>query len=285
MVFLFQKWFWRGAQSALFYYASCPLSKTPSPSGKEKAENKASQSQDGVYKSRPGTQNPGWNEEIMLGPGPPTRRIGKKEMRKRDKIRRKIAESLDLDASRPGNSRGPVFKSHSSTSRPSTKDTNTTNSRPANPTKRSSDVTNGRTNANKSKSKTIPSKNATSKKRFSILRRRSKVKNKPIAEALNHRDFSWNNWKNCAKFEYYEEPLFHLKGKGFSLLSTEPDDSAYYYARNPEVNDLHPPVVSAMPRSRAECAWMFEPPPSAAIMMGREPENRRKTDMEEAFRK
>ena len=43
----------------------------------------------------------------------------------------------------------------------------------------------------------------------------------------------------------------------------------YHRARNPEVNDLHPPVVSQLPNTRAEAAWMLLPPPSAAVMEAR----------------
>lgn len=42
-----------------------------------------------------------------------------------------------------------------------------------------------------------------------------------------------------------------------------------YYSRNPEVNDLHPPIV-ATPRNKSETRWMLQPPPSAKVMEGRE---------------
>jgi hypothetical protein len=43
----------------------------------------------------------------------------------------------------------------------------------------------------------------------------------------------------------------------------------YSRARHPEVNDLHPPVVSQLPATKAEVAWMFQPPPSRAVMEGK----------------
>ena len=43
-----------------------------------------------------------------------------------------------------------------------------------------------------------------------------------------------------------------------------------YYARNPAINDLHPPVVSATPPTMAEAQWMLQPPPRAKIMDGKE---------------
>ncbi|KAE8443072.1 hypothetical protein EG329_002395 [Mollisiaceae sp. DMI_Dod_QoI] len=50
--------------------------------------------------------------------------------------------------------------------------------------------------------------------------------------------------------------------------------SNYYIAKNPPVNDLHPPVVSTAPSSRDETRWMLQPPPTAKIMEGKERVNR-----------
>jgi hypothetical protein len=47
-----------------------------------------------------------------------------------------------------------------------------------------------------------------------------------------------------------------------------------YIARNPAVNDLHPPVVSTHPTRKSETRWMLQPPPSAKIMEGKERANR-----------
>ncbi|KAI9665241.1 MAG: hypothetical protein M1829_005779 [Trizodia sp. TS-e1964] len=43
----------------------------------------------------------------------------------------------------------------------------------------------------------------------------------------------------------------------------------YFVARNPPVNELHPPVVSSPPRCQSEMKWMLQPPPSAKIMEGK----------------
>ena len=43
-----------------------------------------------------------------------------------------------------------------------------------------------------------------------------------------------------------------------------------YTAKNPAVNDLHPPVVSTQPTHRNEIKWMLQPPPSAKVMEGKE---------------
>ncbi len=56
-------------------------------------------------------------------------------------------------------------------------------------------------------------------------------------------------------------------------------------ARNPPVNDLHPPVVSTAPSSREETRWMLQPPPSAKIMEGKERVNRNRADSDRSGRR
>ena len=46
-----------------------------------------------------------------------------------------------------------------------------------------------------------------------------------------------------------------------------------YYARNPEINDLHPPIVGT-PMDKSQTRWMLQPPPSARVMEGKERANR-----------
>lgn len=52
--------------------------------------------------------------------------------------------------------------------------------------------------------------------------------------------------------------------------SDDENPRSYYLARNPPVNDLHPPVVSTQPASRDETRWMLQPPPPAKVMEGKE---------------
>ncbi|KAI9827491.1 MAG: hypothetical protein M1832_004841 [Thelocarpon impressellum] len=52
----------------------------------------------------------------------------------------------------------------------------------------------------------------------------------------------------------------------------------YYTARNPPVNELHPPVVSTQPANKAETRWMLQPPPSAKVMSGKERANVSRSD-------
>ncbi|RDW88881.1 hypothetical protein BP6252_00913 [Coleophoma cylindrospora] len=61
-----------------------------------------------------------------------------------------------------------------------------------------------------------------------------------------------------------------LEGRRSSKGVKEENPESYYYARNPPVNDLHPPVVSTQPTHRDQTRWMLQPPPSAKIMEGKE---------------
>ncbi|KAL9092332.1 MAG: hypothetical protein Q9165_004506 [Trypethelium subeluteriae] len=59
------------------------------------------------------------------------------------------------------------------------------------------------------------------------------------------------------------------KGRGKSYSRTE----MMYIARNPPVNDLHPPVVSTPSSNLHETRWMLQPPPRAKVMSGKERAN------------
>ena len=63
---------------------------------------------------------------------------------------------------------------------------------------------------------------------------------------------------------------------GISRTGTD-SSAGYYYSRNPEVNDLHPPIVNT-PTDRSQTRWMLQPPPSAKVMEGKERTNRSRSD-------
>jgi hypothetical protein len=65
----------------------------------------------------------------------------------------------------------------------------------------------------------------------------------------------------------------------------EEERNPYYAARNPPVNDLHPPVVSTQPTSRGATRWMLQPPPSAKVMEGKERANRPRSESQGSSRK
>ncbi|KAK6200841.1 hypothetical protein LQW54_009505 [Pestalotiopsis sp. IQ-011] len=55
-----------------------------------------------------------------------------------------------------------------------------------------------------------------------------------------------------------------------------PTDRADFYApaKNPPVNEYHPPIVSQRPRNKDAAKWMLQPPPSAKVMEGKVPVSR-----------
>lgn len=81
MVFLTESWFWRGTQSAVFYYLSCsPLAERKQKSklrkqaarAREEKENSPIYAQPGVIRQPdPFQTNEEWAQEIVEGPGPP----------------------------------------------------------------------------------------------------------------------------------------------------------------------------------------------------------------------
>lgn len=78
---------------------------------------------------------------------------------------------------------------------------------------------------------------------------------------------SGEGW-NRQRYQREDEILWGVDGEVISRSGSA--SGSYYVARNPAVNDLHPPVVSTQPTHRSETKWMLQPPPSARIMEGKE---------------
>ncbi|PGH17197.1 hypothetical protein AJ79_01335 [Helicocarpus griseus UAMH5409] len=81
---------------------------------------------------------------------------------------------------------------------------------------------------------------------------------------------------NRIRYQREDEELWgggaEIKGSSVGLVgrgrASTAGSAKYYIARNPEVNDLHPPV-SCGPMNKAETRWMLQPPPSAKVMAGK----------------
>ena len=222
MTFLIESWFWRGTQSAIFYYLSCaPCTKVNDQRKKRKQAKraKAEREMEGTFRHPlPSGTNPGWNEEINLGPGPPPKRLNKEQAKRRKRILLKPPETRKLD----------------SAGAPSSTGTGTT----------SMDTMDGQ----------------------------------GISQDLSRT--SGEGW-NFRRYQREDEMLWGLEhvdtasSDGSSpALRVGKAGKYHYYARNPEVNELHPPVVSTQPTSRKETQWMLQPPPRAKIMEGKERANR-----------
>lgn len=210
---LTSNWFWRGTQSAIFYYISCaPCSKIAYRRKRKKESRKAEAEKEkegeGYKHILPSSTNPYWNEEIALGPGPPPKRSNKE----RDKGRLK---ERDLESGCLNSNVGTVSGSDG-TGRPE------------------------------------------------------------LPLDLEHTEAGWNK----KRYHREDELLWGRDDDSKISLESSPlsrsgsSRGTYYSARNPAVNDLHPPVVSSQPTSRNETLWMLQPPPKAKIMEGKERRSR-----------
>lgn len=208
-------WFWRGTQSAIFYYLSCAPCTGWAYRHKQQRENKRArnerdESEEGVYRHPlPFNTNTYWQEEMTLGPGP-TRRGHKGK----------------ADSARRLNTGGQGSSADAS----------------------SLDTT-------------------------LVMNSLDGVEN--MVEARESGGEGWN----VRRYQRPDELLWGLNlglpGHGKGVKSTTSMDSETYFpARNPAVNDLHPPVVSTHPAKSEELRWMLQPPPPAKIMEGKERDNR-----------
>ncbi|KAL9098964.1 MAG: hypothetical protein Q9163_005470 [Psora crenata] len=198
MTFLTEAWFWRGTQSAVFYYLSCaPCSKVAyhRKQRRDAKRAKAEREMAGAFQQPlPSGTNPYWNEEIILGPGPPRKRAPK-EKGKRRAI--SMVESSKLESG------GEQSRSTTRTGRTSM---DTTDSQ---------------------------------------------------AMSQEYNRSSGEGW-NRQRYQRQDEALWGRESvetestAGLSSVSRSASGNGhhYCYARNPEVNELHPPVVSTRPTSR-----------------------------------
>ncbi|KAL9582365.1 MAG: hypothetical protein Q9212_003345, partial [Teloschistes hypoglaucus] len=204
-------WFWRGFQSAIFYYVSCaPCSKIAyhRKRRKEIARSKEEREiEEGLYPDpAPFSTNQYWREEMALGPGPPRKK-------------------KDIDRKR-GRDSAQVSKR---------------------------DLTTGSSGGTgTSSADTVVAKISTEE-----------------SEGVEQESRDGDGW-NRKRYQREDEYLWGAD----SVDDHEPGDKNYYIARNPAVNDLHPPVVSTQPTQRSETRWMLQPPPPARVMEGKERANR-----------
>ena len=266
-MFIKEAWFWRGAQSAVFYYISCaPCTKvldqrkkkqTAARAKAEKIARKAAQSkvvengeQPDYDHPLPSSTNPFWEEEMQLGPGPPPKR---RNHRHADGSERQRKEREDKEKAQKKSGSLEMAQ------------------------------VNGLLAIAKGGDGSISSKGLGG----------SETIDAPITEVpqIITQDVPDPDW-NRRRYQREDELLWGLgdeddesltakadgKKKGDSQLSRTSGSlrgqRSYYYARNPAVNDLHPPVVSTAPTNRSETQWMLQPPPRARIMEGKERENR-----------
>ena len=273
-------WFWRGTQSAIFYYATLSpcmeynhkrkRRKEAKAAGKERAALELSQP-NMIRQPMAFTTNRYWAEEIESGPGPP-------KGRRRDSLDGGLAQKRDKNngTQKPSDKgkQKSVFADHAST---------VTFAEP---------VQSGESSAPE------PIKPQIRTPRPSMDQKQSAFDT--LKETIRS-SLSPETW-NLKRYEREDEPLWGLNdamsrmwdrarpshnrsssasgpsGPRRSLSlgrrrtgTADSDQFVYDYsrARHPEVNDLHPPVVSQLAATKAEVAWMLQPPPSRAVMEGK----------------
>ena len=125
MTFLTEAWFWRGTQSAVFYYLSCaPCTRVTDQRKKRKEikrakrDRKEKEKQGDFQHPLPSELNPGWNEEIRVGPGPPTNRLTKAERKKRRLSKLNPLSARELESAGVESSNGTGATSSSTTGGP-----------------------------------------------------------------------------------------------------------------------------------------------------------------------
>ncbi|ODH43636.1 hypothetical protein ACO22_00980 [Paracoccidioides brasiliensis] len=247
-------WLFRGAQSAVFYYAACtPCAASihrrrrkkdaarthreppPSPNG----DIITDQPPIVFHQPFPFSTNSYWDEEIGLGPGPPAKRAGRKNLHN-------LNSTLNNH-------------NHNKTGRTGSQGGSPTPKPDAKP---------------KAKAKVSPQNAPGSSLAEAVtgvledLVPSSRKDKEPLMNQLGDR---WNR----IRYQREDEVLWggkEVKGSSVGLSGRGRADTGsstkYYVARNPDVNDLHPPIVCG-PTSRAETRWMLQPPPSAKVMAGK----------------
>lgn len=274
-------WFLRGVQSAIFYYVSF----TPCLEWQHKRKRrKEAEAQAEIITTQPGlVRQPGpfqtnetWAEELMLGPGPPK---GWKADRLLQKLkRRNTADSLD-------NPQTPVAPEQPDLQLRQTTSSQGPSLQPTQPSTRAS------TETGESLPGPRDDRSNASQKRPSMDRRLSTAMENikdSLRATLHPEMWNWNRYEREDEVLWgFGERMTRMWNRAVHLEpgdvvedegsprrrkrapTNESDRYDYRRARNPELNELHPPVVSQLPATRDQAAWMMLPPPSAAVMAGK----------------
>ncbi|KAL9109352.1 MAG: hypothetical protein Q9227_005982 [Pyrenula ochraceoflavens] len=294
-------WLWRGIQSAIFYYIACTpcveakyQHKRRREAAKTKKERAAlvTQQPSIILQPTPFETNQYWAEEIDAGPGPPKGRKGHEDIKKQ--IRKAEKALLARDPTQPRCEIFPLginpIASVHKTNIPYFR-----NTKPPSTVAGTSITPNASTPAEQTQSPT-PLGNIRDTLKASVdptkwNRVRYERADEPLWGVGDSLSRMWNRTTKPPKPERVEvrPQRSHRRARSLSTyFQSRHTPSASYSAdydsdtssessynpwssppRNPAINDLHPPIVSSLPRTQAEVAWMLQPPPSAAVMAGR----------------
>ncbi|OCT51663.1 hypothetical protein CLCR_08636 [Cladophialophora carrionii] len=278
-------WFLRGVQSAVFYYVSCtPWVEFKHKRKRRREAREQAQERADVVVTQPGRvrqpapfqTNEAWAEELMLGPGPP--KGWKKDSllaKLQSRVHKESPESFTPEPELLALQPQPTEAS----ARPFADSTTETSS------------TSGAEEGNPNRARSAPSPTRPLRER----RLSNAVDNikESLRTSLHPPKWNWKRYdredeilagftervtrmwnratsgmhrEDAGDQEEQDEAPAHKRKR---TLTNESERYDYYQARHPEVNDMHPPIVSQLPATRAEAAWMLLPPPSAAVMEAR----------------
>ena len=267
----FGPWFWRGTQSAIFYYLACSPCADYNHKRKRRKEAEKSRkqwtelvSQQPESEPQPvfGQTNKYWTEEINAGPGPP-------KGWRRDSI-------AQIDLKRPptaasNNSKyikpAETNNGKQSIERFSSPPTSSTTSDSPEPPKSSRPTLEHRSTFDQMREKVRHSLSVNTE--GWNLRRYDREDE--LLTGLN--DTMSRMWDRATAVTRRPSGD-HKRTRSLSRTrkradTVESDSYDYYKARAAEINDLHPPIASQLDTNLERVAWMKLPAPSRGVMEGK----------------
>jgi hypothetical protein len=249
----------RGIQSAIFYYLSCaPCTKAANRRNRKRQGERDRKEREAILATEPDAYrqpspfrtNDYWAGEIRAGPGPPARKIGKKE---REKRRREKGA-------------GVVGRGRSAT-RESEEESNIR-------------VAGGIKVPEPAHLGGLRGMLKTEVHRLSGLERWRlfQREDEELWGGESVEDLAPDSWRGPFRQSVGGSSV----GVPGPVTMHNRRRDGYWTAKNPPVNDMHPPVVSVPTRNKVANQWMLQPPPPSAVMNGYEHGNRNRSDSEES---
>src|SRR2546423_89875 len=259
-------WFWRGTQSAIFYYATLSpcmeynhkrkRRKEAKAAGKERAALELSQP-NMIRQPMAFTTNRYWAEEIEAGPGPPK---GRRRHSLDGGLAQKRQKHNGMQKSSDKGKHKSVFANNADTvsfAEPfqSSEASAPESTKPQNRVQRSS--MEQKQSAFDTLKETIRS--SLSPETWNL--KRYEREDEPLWGLNDAMSRMWERARpSHTRSSSAGGPSGHRHSLSLARRRTGTVDSDcfvydYSRARHPEVNDLHPPVVSQLPATKAEVAW------------------------------
>lgn len=302
-------WFFRGVQSAIFYYVSLTPCIDYNYRRKRRQEaKKAQRAESEIISQQPGLvrqprafqTNEQWAEELILGPGPPKGWKGDELL---DKLQKKFGVGKNEDGKVSTTGPKQFFQKMRKTTtasdqqpsesfdtiQPLESSNDKTNTTSIEPTESIDFARSSTNNTSLMPSLDIgndtregPTRPGTDRKisnaieKFTDSIRTSLQPRFGQGERFHREDEILTGfgekmtrmWNRATQINPTEDkPVSAIPRRRAD--TTESDRYDYKRAKHPEVNELHPPVVSQLPATREEASWMLLPPPSAAVMAGK----------------